>query len=181
MTGRQYVALLRAINVGKRMVKMSDLKRLFEQAGFDEVATFIASGNVVFRSPSKDPAKLEGAIEATLQKALGFPVVTFLRTTEEIADIAGRHPFQKQMPPGARLYVGFLREAPPASVRRMVASLGTPTDEFAIRGRELYWRCATPSMQSIHSGATLEKALKMPATLRNINTVLRLAAKYPPA
>jgi uncharacterized protein (DUF1697 family) len=62
-----------------------------------------------------------------------------------------------------------------------VAALGTATDAFRVHGRELYWLCASPSMQSIASGATLEKTLGGPATLRNINTVRRLVARYPPA
>ena len=175
---RRYVAFLRAVNVGGRVVKMAALKKIFEDLKLADVETFITSGNVIFTSPA-EAARLEPRIEEGLQLALGYPVVTFLRTTEEIAAVAERDPFGTPVPPGGRLYVAFLREPPPASVRRKVAELTTPTDAFAVHGRELYWLCAVPSMESIISGATLEKAVGQAATLRNVNTVRRLAAKYP--
>ena len=178
MSGRRYVAFLRAVNVGGRVVKMAALKRIFEGMRLGEVETFIASGNVIFSSAG-DAGKLETLIEQGLQKALGYPVVTFLRTTKDIAAVAARDPFGTSVPPGGRIYVGFLRDSPPPSLRRKVIELGTPTDTFAIDGRELYWMCATPSRESIISGATLEKVLGQPATLRNVNTVRRLAVKYP--
>ncbi len=179
MSAPQHIAFLRAINVGGRVVKMAALASLFEELGFAEVATFIASGNVVFRSRAT-AAALESSIERRLQTALGYPVITFVRSTAEVAAVAACHPFARPVPAGGRLFVGFLRGAPPAAARARIAALTTPTDEFRVKGRELYWLCRTPSMQSIVSGATLEKALGGPATLRNVNTVRRLAAKYPP-
>lgn len=180
MKKRRYVAFLRAINVGGRVVKMTKLKQIFEDLKLAEVETFIASGNVIFTS-SGDAGRLETRIEKGLHVALGYPVVTFLRSAEEIGAIAERDPFGTPVPPGGRIYVGFLRYPPPASVRKKVVALATSTDILAVDGRELYWLCAVPSLQSIISGATLEKVLGQPATLRNINTVRRLAAKYPSA
>jgi uncharacterized protein (DUF1697 family) len=175
---RRYVALLRAINVGGRVVKMTALKRIFENLKLAGVETFIASGNVVFTSAS-EPARLASRIEQGLEEALGYPVVTFLRTTDEIAAVAARAPFGTAVPEGGRIYVGFLREPPSPSARRKVMALTTAADTFAVDGRELYWMCAVPSTESIISGATLEKVLGQPATLRNVNTIRRLAAKYP--
>jgi uncharacterized protein (DUF1697 family) len=178
LPSQRYVAFLRAINVGGHVVKMTALKKIFETLQLAEVETFIASGNVIFTSPA-DAGRLETQIEKGLQQALGYPVGTFLRTTEEIAAVAGGDPFETPMPPGGRIYVAFLRHPPPASARRKIAALATPTDKLAVQGRELYWLCTVPSMQSIISGATLEKVLGQPATLRNVNTVRRLAKKYP--
>lgn len=178
MKPRRYIAFLRAINVGGRVVKMATLKQIFVDLKLAEVETFIASGNVIFTSPAV-AARLEVYIEKGLQKALGYPVVTFLRTPEEIAAVAERDPFGTPVPPGGRIYVGFLRDGPSSSARRKVAELTTATDRFAVYGRELYWLCATPSMESIISGATLERVLGQAATLRNVNTVRRLATKYP--
>ena len=84
----RYVAFLRAINVGGRhLVKMDALRRLFEELGFTNVETFIASGNVVFESKSRSAASLEKAIEAHLQKSLGYEVKTFIRSESEVAEI----------------------------------------------------------------------------------------------
>jgi uncharacterized protein (DUF1697 family) len=165
------------VNVGGRTVKMTVLKRIFENLELAEVETFIASGNVIFSSPA-DAARLEARIEKGLEQALGYPVTTFLRTTQEIVAVAERDPFATALPPGGRIYVGFLRDRPSPAARRRVIELTTPTDTLAVEGRELYWRCTVPSTQSIISGATLEKLVGQPATLRNVNTVRRLAEKY---
>jgi uncharacterized protein (DUF1697 family) len=178
VTQRRYVAFLRAINVGGRLVKMPVLKRIFESVKLAEVETFIASGNVVFTS-STQAARLEPIIEERLRETLGFSVVTFLRTTADVAAVAEHEPFDAQLPPGARLYVGFLRESPAPATRKRLLALTTAKDALAVHGRELYWRCAVPSMESLVSGALLEKVLGQPATLRNVNTIRRLAAKYP--
>ena len=176
----RYVAFLRAINVGGHVVKMARLKELFDSLGFGEVETFIASGNVIFTSPAKSGAVLEGKIEQLLQRELGYEVKTFIRSDRQIADVAEHVPF----PPladgqEATLYIGFLMTAPErAAIERLLAAQ-TPIDEFQIAGSELYWRCRGPSSESIFSGAKLEKTLGMPTTLRNVNTVRRLAAKYP--
>src|SRR5262249_10137534 len=80
----RYVALLRAINVGGHVVKMTHLRDLFQQMGFAKVETFIASGNVFFDSESADPDALEKQIESALEQALGYSVGTFIRTPLEM-------------------------------------------------------------------------------------------------
>ncbi len=175
--GRRYVAFLRAINVGGRVVKMAALKRIFERLKLADVETFIASGNVIFTSAS-DAARLERLIEGALETALGYPVVTFLRTTEQVAAVAARDPFRVPLPSVGRIYIGFLRDVPPPTAVTRVEALATPTDRFAVLDRELYWMCGTSSIESTVSGAVLEKVLGQALTLRNANTVRRLAAKY---
>jgi uncharacterized protein (DUF1697 family) len=176
---QQYVAFLRAINVGGRVVKMAALREIFESLRFNDVATFIASGNVIFTSTSRDAGKLEKTIERGLQTALGFPVLTFIRTTDEVERIANYQPFRSGIPPGGRMFVGLLRDRPPSNAKRKVSELSTDINEFHLHGRELYWLCAKPSLQSIMSGQILEKTLGGPATLRNVNTFRRLAQRYP--
>ena len=75
----RYVAFLRAVNVGGRVVKMEALRRIFESAGLTNVETFIASGNVLFDSGSRSEKALRAKIEKSLQNELGYSVVTFLR------------------------------------------------------------------------------------------------------
>ena len=84
------VAFLRAINVGGRTVKMDYLRSLFEDLGFADVETFIASGNVVFESKSKGVEALAKKIESRLGGALGYEVATFLRTDAQIARASRR-------------------------------------------------------------------------------------------
>ena len=173
----RYVAFLRAINVGGRYVKMDTLKRHFDEMGFADVSTFIASGNVIFETRARDAAALERKIEAGLKKGLGYEVATFLRTPTELAAVAAHDPFPESR--DAETYVAFLRDAPSEAAREKLLSYRSETDDFAVHGREVYWLPNVRLNESKFSGGTLEKALKMPATMRNMTTVRRLAALHP--
>jgi uncharacterized protein (DUF1697 family) len=178
----RYIAFLRGINVGGHKVKMDELRRLFEALDLEGVATFIASGNVIFES-DQAAGPLETRIEKHLREALGYDVPTFLRTDVELARIAVFEPFPDLEPAGADTsYVAFLDRAPPPAVRRDVAALSNDVDQLAMHDRELYWHIRGGLMDSTLGMAGLEKALgPAPTTVRNVNTVRRLAAKYPPA
>src|SRR5258708_37862568 len=92
----RFIAFLRAINVGGgRTVKMESLRQVFESLGFSGVATFIASGNVVFEKTAKNTRTLERKIEKRLREALGFEVATFIRTDAELAEVANYKPFRQ--------------------------------------------------------------------------------------
>jgi uncharacterized protein (DUF1697 family) len=176
----RYVAFLRAINVGGHTVKMDRLQKLFEKLGFDDVETFIASGNVIFRSKSKNARALSSTIEKALALALGYEVATFVRTDEEVAAIARRLPFDPAAHKAAVAFVvGFLIDAPSAGAVKALMSLGTEIDRFAVHGNEIYWLCRTGQSESTFSNALFEKTLRLKSTFRNMNTLARLAAKYP--
>jgi len=175
----RYVAFLRAINVGGHTVKMDDLRRQFEKLGFTGVQTFIASGNVIFTSPSTDGKALERRIEERLEKALGYAVRTFVRSESEVAKVAGYAPFKPAQVKAARAYcVGFL-EAPltPEQVKAVLA-LKTADDDLHVNGRELYWVAKKGQGESEFSNALLEKTLKARSTFRGVNTVVKLVAKH---
>jgi len=176
--GTQYIAFLRAINVGGHIVKMAELKKVFEAARLDDVATFIASGNVIFSSRARDAAKLEQQIEAAIGKALGYTVSTILRTTDQVAAVAQFPAFTAEQRGAASLYVGLLQTEPTADAIKKVVAMRTEIDDLRVHGREVYWLARQNVQKSTISGAAVEKALKTPTTFRNINTVRRLAAKY---
>lgn len=175
-----YIAFLRAINVGGHTVKMERLRELFTALGFARVETFIASGNVVFEAPRQKTQTLEQQIEDHLQGSLGYPVATFIRTTSELAQIANYQPFPAAEldDAGNTLHISFLPSKPKSDARKNVLALRTPDDDFHMHERELYWLRRGRLSDSTISGGTLEKALGMPATMRNANTVRRMAAKY---
>lgn len=176
------VAFLRAINVGGHTVTMAVLRRRFEQLGVTDVATFIASGNVVFRSRARDRAALTRRIEKHLRTELGYEVATFLRSDAEIASIAAYRPFpESRIRAAGAFVVGFLAEPLDAAAQRTLTTFRTDIDDFHVHGRELYWLCVTQQSESTFSNVKLEKALTLRATFRGMNTIVRLAAKYPPA
>jgi len=174
----RYVALLRAINVGGHVVKMDRLRALFSGLGFSGVETFIASGNVIFSSPEPDAAALERQVETALTEALGYRVDTFIRTPEELAAIAAHRPFAMEPEPGAgTIHVTFVARPLSAAARKQIAALGTPSDELACKGREVYWCRHGNLLDSTVSGAEMGKALGGSATMRNRNTIVRLVAR----
>jgi uncharacterized protein (DUF1697 family) len=174
----RYIALLRAINVGGHVVKMDHLRRLFEALEFSNVETFIASGNVIFESPARSAAALEKKIGSHLRQHLGYDVATFLRTPAELAEIARYQPFPNAE--GGALYVAFLAGTPTPEASQKVRGFSTELDAFEVRNRELYWYVRDKLSASTFSGGRLEKTLGLAATMRNVTTVRKLAAKYPP-
>jgi uncharacterized protein (DUF1697 family) len=173
------VAFLRAINVGGHIVKMDRLREVFESLGFSNVETFIASGNVVFDTKSKNLKALESKIEKALYDALGYEVATFLRTESELTAIAEYKPFPvSQIETAVALNVGLLAGEVGDEARKKFLALKTDMDDFHVNGREVYWVCLQRQSESRLSYAVFEKALGAKATFRGINTINRLAAKY---
>ena len=175
----RYVAFLRAINVGGRTVRMDALRRHFEIWGGTNVETFIASGNVIFDTTRRDPDAAERTIEAHMEKGFGYRVVTFLRSIPELAAVAAHAPFpQHEYDRGGRLFVGFMKSPATRAMARAIAALRTDIDDLAVEGREVYWLRRAQLMASLATGPAIEKAVGSPITMRNVNTVRRLAKKY---
>lgn len=175
--GIRYVAFLRAINVGGRVVKMDRLRTLFEQLGYTEVRTFIASGNVIFSSASRNVAGLESGIAGHLEKALGYEVATFVRSAAEVRRMAAFAPFPPadSEAPGTRVYVGLFEAPLSPAGRKSLQAFRSGGDDFHAGAKELYWMCRVPLLESKVSYARLEKAFGQRATFRNTSTIRRIA------
>jgi uncharacterized protein (DUF1697 family) len=171
----QSVAFLRAINVGGHTVKMTELTRLFRKMGFTDVATFIASGNVLFRAEKGSPPQHESTIAAALEEALGYAVATFVRKPAQLQKVLAAQPFGAVTLDGKEhvLYVGFLAAAPSSAAVKSVRMLSTPSDQFEVIDREVYWLRHRSGRERFVS-PPLEKKLGQPTTLRNLNTIARL-------
>lgn len=175
----RYFAFLRAINVGGHTVKMEVLRQHFEALSLTRVETFIASGNVIFETAARNTAALEKKIAARLHTLLGYEVATFIRTGAELTRLTAYQPFPPAiLKTAAALNIAFLAQPPEAQATRRLMALQTEMDDFAVHGREVYWLCRKKQSESTFSNALLEKTLGQPATLRGINTVNKLAAKY---
>lgn len=176
----RYVAFLRGMNLGGRRIKNEELRAHFEDMGLAEVATFRASGNVVFATGSGElEVELAARVEAGLDARLGYDVPVFLRSAAEVAAIAAHRPFDPALVDSSKgkLQVSLLQEKPAAAVRRKVLALAGDDDLLAIEGRELYW---------LPSGGILDSALDLKAieallgvdTRRTIGTIEQIAAKH---
>lgn len=169
-----YIALLRGINVGGHRVKMDRLRDLFDGMGFHDVATFIASGNVLFRTGPDEPGVVRQRIEGGLAEALGYEVPTFLRTPERLAEIVP----EEETGPGDAHYVLFLHGPAPADLRSVLADLESDTDRFTFDGHEVHWWIRGKMSESPLFGGDLDRALRgVPNTMRNANTLRRIVAR----
>jgi uncharacterized protein (DUF1697 family) len=175
----RYIAFLRAINVGGHVVKMDHLRQIFESLGYIRVETFIASGNVVFETKSKNARSLEKKIGDRLREALGYEVVTFIRTEAEVADIARYQPFPpSDVATAAALNIAFLADALDDTSTQKLMALKTEIDDFHVHEREMYWLCRRKQSESTFFKVGFEKTVGRKATVRGANTVKKIAAKY---
>ena len=162
-----FVSLLRAVNVGGTgKLPMSDLKRLCETAGFRNVRTYIASGNVVAERDGSE-AEAKAALEAELRAYAGKPVGVIVRTGAEMSKTVANNPFPDRA--ASQTVAIFLDLAPPPNVLKDVK--GHANEELRLGAREIY----------IHYPDGIgHSKLRIPAasngTARNMNTVAKLAA-----
>lgn len=177
MTAR-HVAFFRALNVGGHTVKMDRLRAICADAGLAGVETFIASGNVLFEPDRRSSATIEALLENALRAALGYEVITFVRSAAELADLVEVNPYAGVALTGKGcVAVGFFRAPPPACTVEAVRAESTPVDTLDVLGRELWW-CAREGQgrPSINDSAWRRMQLP-PMTIRNLSTVAKLAAK----
>ena len=171
----KYVAFLRAINVGgNAIIKMTDLKRMFESAGLENVQTYIQSGNVIFESEENIDA-LEKRIESQLEGAAGYKIHFFVRTLRELQSIVSKSPFTAKA--NEMAYVALLNQKPDRKSQQALLALKNEADNFVIKGREVY-HLRRDREKSVLAKTSIEKVLKLPATTRNISTLQKIVEKY---
>jgi uncharacterized protein (DUF1697 family) len=162
-----YIALLRAVNVGGTgLLPMATLKTFCEEAGFSNVRTYIASGNVVFDSGLPE-AKVQSLLEERLQVHAGRRVDVVVRTGQEMAAVLAGNPFADQ--PGNRTVAIFLDKKPEATT--IETATGRADEVLALGKREVY---------AFYPSGMGQSKLKLPlaknGTARNMNTVAKLVA-----
>ena len=175
-SSRTHVALLRAINLGRRnKVSMADLRTLFATLGAEDVTTHLQSGNVVFASGGASLAELTQTIEEAIRREFGLDVTVVVRTGAEFGRISSGNPFAERGAEPAQLHVTFLAGKPDGARVRAVQRERTEPDEFRIAGREVYLHCPNGYGKTKLTNAYFEKRLGVAATTRNWNTVTKLA------
>ena len=161
-----FIALVRAVNVGGTgKLPMSELKAVCEAAGFTTVATYIASGNVVFESHLPE-ARVKSALEAGLETHLGRCAGVLVRTGAQMAAVLAANPFPQAAP---NRTVAIFLDAPPGP-DALDEVTGRRGEEIALGAREVYVH---------YGGGMADSRLNLRAarsgTARNLNTVARLA------
>jgi len=157
---------------------MEFLRRVFESLNFSDVATFIGSGNVVFRTGAKNTKALERRIERGLRDALGYEVAAFVRTDTQLAQIVNCKQFRQSEADGRDFNIIFLADPLVERLRRDVTALKTDTDEFSVQGREIYWLRRKQQGGMGFSNVPLEKILPAPFTIRGGRTIKNVTLRY---
>ena len=170
-----YVAMLRSVNVAGRTIRMDALRELFVALGHVDVATYIQSGNVIFRSPERVAADLVGDITARIGRDLGTDVSVLLRTGEHLSEVVRANPFPARGADPARLHVTFLADPVDAARFGNIDPSAFGPDEFCDAQREVYLHCPNGYGTSKLNNAFWERRLQTVATTRNWNTVNKLS------
>ncbi len=174
----RFVAFVRGINVGGRIVVKEKLKKAFTSLGFQDVSTFKQSGNVIFETETESPKEIEDKIKDKLCNMLGYEVTVFVRTLLQLKSIILSDPFKNQADEGTSFLVTFLPSVPtnlpfllpltiPKSTTQIISTMGTEVFSVTHGGGE----GALPN-------PFLESKLRVKATTRNINTIREIVEKF---
>lgn len=177
MKKNRFVALLRGINVGgRKLVKMEELRKVFELLGFSNVTTLLNSGNVLFSTSTESQEKLARDIEIKLEKVFGHPIHVLIRSIDEIQSLIESQPFiNEKITPNIRLYVTFLNEKPTSRIKIPYESAEGNFKILRATDTEV---CSvlilSPETRTTEVMNILEKEYGKQVTTRNWNTVIKL-------
>lgn len=156
---------------------METLREIFEGLGFANVATLLASGNVIFDTPSRNAAALERRLEEILGRELGFDTPVILRTMPQLANVL-RHEALAARSSYTSVNVAFTRPAVSEAGRAALKKFETGSDWFHVTGGEVIWLSLLKQSESKFSNNMLEKAAKVESTIRTVQTVEKILDKY---
>jgi uncharacterized protein (DUF1697 family) len=172
-----YLGFLRAINLGpNRRFPKAAIVAATETAGFRDVATHIASGNVRFDTTMRSRARIEDALEAAYLADRGFEVPTIVFRPDEVCAIADEAEEVADGHQGTH-YVSLLKKEPSAALARQIEALSTDRDVARVRGRAVHMLIADPYHHAALTNATIEKELGV-ATNRNLKVIRAIIEKW---
>ena len=173
--GQRYVVLLRGVNVGGRgKLPMARLRELMEGLGYTDVATLLQSGNAVFTSKEKSPAKVVKQLEAAIAEEFGFEVSVVIRTRDELAAAIQANPLPGAEETPSQFLVTFLSDVPEPKRLGEINPAAYLPDEFRVVGREIYARFPNGIRDSKLATVLGGPRLGVTPTARNWNTVTKL-------
>lgn len=172
----KYAAFLRGINVGgKNKIKMETLREVFaDTLGFENVKTYINSGNVVFDAPGRQDQQIAAEIEKAIEKNFSLSIRVMVRTFNEIEEIIENNPFDGQFENEKDLHVLFLDEKLPEEKRAALLANNSENEKFAVQNREIYCLLRAGFSDSLMGKDYIGKKLKVSATARNWRTVNKI-------
>jgi uncharacterized protein (DUF1697 family) len=169
------LALLRGINLGgTNKIPMKDLADCFTHAECREVLTYIQSGNVIFKADARTLKRLPDRITKQILERFGYRIPVVLRTSEELADAIANNPFLTHNAEENRLFVMFLADLPDKDSIAALDPDRSPSDEFFVRGRDIYMYLRTSAARTRLTNAWFDRKLGTVSTARNWRTTVKL-------
>ncbi|MCW2789162.1 MAG: hypothetical protein JWP56_1465 [Aeromicrobium sp.] len=165
------IVLLRAVNVGPAQLPMAQLREIATELGATDPRTYIASGNLVADVPG-DAAAFDRALERAVEERFAFVRDVISRTADEVREALAAHPFEVSEPKYS--YVSFLAGTPTAAAIAKAGTYETGDDRWQVIGRDLHIRYANGAGRPEMKSDAIGKALGVPGTARNLNTVRKL-------
>src|SRR5687768_9197088 len=194
----RYIALLRGINVGgNTMIKMEDLRKMFEGLGFENVVSYINSGNLAFDVGMQKPGRTKGEtgsspykskdstqkfeselitkIEKAVESHLGKLVQVMVRKQKDIENVLANNPFDGQYASHKEMHVLFLKDGLSDEHKKWLSETAPSRERFVASGREIFCHLPMGVADSYLGRGQFEKKLGISVTARNWRTVQKLA------
>lgn len=169
------ISILRGINVsGHKLIKMNLLKEMFERMGFENVKTYIQSGNFVFNCKPTDTAMLGKRIADEILSHFGFEVPVIVLEKDELKQVSAQNMFIERGEDITKLHVTFLSAEPQTGLLDDIDNKDYLPDAYYLRGKAVYLFCPDGYGNTKLSNNFFEKKLKVHATTRNWKTILEL-------
>ena len=165
------IVLLRAVNVGGTQLPMAELREIATGLGATDVSTYIASGNLIADVPGK-AADFDRALERAIEERYGWFRDVISRTPTQVRKALAAHPFEVTEPKYS--YVSFLSGTPTTEALAKAQTYETGDDEWQVIGTEMHIRYANGAGRPTMKADSIGRALKVPGTARNLNTVKKL-------
>lgn len=171
----KYIAFLRGINVGgKNKVKMETLREVCAALGFENVKTYINSGNVIFETKKTDDLKLAEKLGEAIEKEFSLKIKVIVRLISEIEEIVKNNPFAGQFENDKDLHVFFLDEEMSKDKAELLLSHNNENEQYFVRNREIFCLLKVSVLDSLMGKDYIAKKLKISSTARNWRTVNKI-------
>ena len=170
-----FISLIRGINVGgHKKIKMAELREHYADLGFQNIRSYIQTGNLLFETKKTDKAEIIKMIEEKIVAVYGFEAKVILRTLEEYDQALANNPFLEKQEDLKKLIVMFAGDPIPEDWREKLPTYPNSTDEIAVIGSEVYLHCPDGYRDTKYGNSVIEKKLKIHATARNWRSAMKI-------
>jgi uncharacterized protein (DUF1697 family) len=172
-----YISMLRGINIlGRKRVEMARLREMFEGMGFEQVRTYINSGNVVFKTGKNATSTLSKRIEERMASEFGLTVLVITRTAAELGKAIDGNPFVKESRSDpSKVFIGFMAQVPQEDAVEKLLARAAKAEQVHCCSKEIYvYYVDGMGRARLLTHGVVERVLAVPTTMRNWNTVSKL-------